>query len=98
MAEHLSTVPGVRLERKDHRWPRAHIGDAHYGPTCDCGNLKTDQALSCFSCAVERRRASDYRERRTCACGGPKGKSAKRCRACYAEERRGDPACYHGGG
>jgi len=73
----------------DHRWPRATVTDLRYGPLCDCGNLKTDQALTCTDCAVERRRAPDYWERKTCACGGPKSKDAAICRACRNEEMRG---------
>jgi hypothetical protein len=71
----------------DHRWPRATITDIAYGPLCDCGNLKTDQALTCT--AVERRRAPDYWETRTCACGGPKTGRAAMCRACKYEAMRG---------
>jgi hypothetical protein len=56
-----------------HRWPRATTTSGNYGRICECGNLKTDQALTCFDCAVERRRAPDYWERRTCQrCGGPR--------------------------
>jgi hypothetical protein len=72
-----------------HRWPRATTTDLRWGPLCDCGNLKTDQALTCVDCAVERRRAPDYWETRTCACGGPKMRRAQMCRPCRNEARRG---------
>ena len=81
-----------------HRWPRATTTDDRWGPLCECGNLKTDQALTCNDCAVERRRAPDYWERRTCACGGPKHKDADRCRRCENEARLGDPRWYFGTG
>jgi hypothetical protein len=71
-----------------HRWPRATVTDLRYGPLCECGNPKTDQALTCTDCAVERRRAPDYWERRTCACGGPKTKNAAICRSCRNVELR----------
>lgn len=81
-----------------HRWPRATVADIRYGPLCECGNLKTDQALTCSDCAAERRRAADYWERRTCACGSRKSKNARRCRSCENEARTGDPSWYFGAG
>jgi hypothetical protein len=72
-----------------HRWPRATTTDIRWGPLCDCGNLKTDQALTCTDCAVERRRAADHWARRTCACGGPKSKDAQTCLSCKHEAQRG---------
>jgi hypothetical protein len=42
-----------------HRWPRLTIDHPLYGIVCECGNLKTDQALTCTDCAVDRRRAPD---------------------------------------
>lgn len=72
-----------------HRWERATTADDRWGCLCECGNLKTDQALTCFDCAVERRRAPDHWERRTCECGGPKTKDAARCRSCANEAMRG---------
>jgi len=72
-----------------HRWPRATTTDLRWGPLCECGNLKTDQALTCADCAAARRRAPDYWERRTCACGGPKKKDAVMCRPCRNEAMRG---------
>lgn len=81
-----------------HRWPRATTLDDRWGPLCGCGNLKTDQALTCTDCAAERRRAPDYWERRTCACGGPKTKDAQRCLRCEHEARAGDPRFYPGTG
>lgn len=75
-----------------HRWPRAHFGDERYGPICECGNIKTDQALTCNDCAVERRRAPDHWQRRTCACGGPKTKYAAVCRRCRNKAITGQPA------
>jgi len=72
-----------------HRWPRATTTDIRWGPLCDCGNFKTDQALTCADCAAERRRAPDYWERRTCVCGGPKKKDAAMCRPCRNESMRG---------
>lgn len=77
--------------RGSHRWPRATTQDDRWGPLCECGNLKTDQALTCTDCAVERRRAPDYWERRTCACGGRKHKDAAMCRQCRNESMRGVP-------
>ncbi len=72
------------------RWPRATTLDDRWGRLCACGNLKTDQALTCFDCAVERRRAPDYWEKRTCPdCGGPKTASKQRCRTCANELMRG---------
>lgn len=74
-----------------HRWARATTRDDRWGPLCACGNLKTDQALTCTDCAVGRRRAPNYWERRTCACGAPKTKDASRCRRCANEGMRGVP-------
>lgn len=75
-----------------HRWPRATTSDDRWGPLCECGNLKTDQALTCTECAIERRRAPDYWEQRTCPdCGGPKTKFKQRCRPCQNELMRGQP-------
>lgn len=73
----------------EHRWPRATVTDLRYGPLCECGNPKTDQALTCSDCAVERRRAPDYWDRTTCACGGAKTKNAAMCRPCRNESMRG---------
>ncbi len=72
-----------------HRWPRATTQDDAWGRLCACGNLKTDQALTCAHCAAERRRAPDYWEQRTCACGGPKTVRRQRCRTCANELARG---------
>jgi hypothetical protein len=36
-----------------HRWPRLTIDHPLYGIVCECGNLKTDQALTCTDCAVD---------------------------------------------
>lgn len=74
-----------------HRWPRSTATDRRWGLLCECGNLKTNQALTCEDCAVERRRAPDYWERRTCGCGGPKTKDAAMCRPCRNELLRGVP-------
>lgn len=74
-----------------HRWPRATTTDDRYGRICECGNLKTDQALTCTDCATERRRAPDYWERRLCQCGSPKSKGAQRCKACADDAKRGVP-------
>ena len=79
--------------------PRATIHEGNYGPICECGALKTDQALTCMDCAADRRRAPDHWERRTCGkCGGPKTKDAAQCRRCDYESRSGDPRWYFGGG
>jgi hypothetical protein len=77
-----------------HRWPRATVTDLRYGPLCECGNPKTDQALTCTDCAVERRRAPDYwsaaparvadRRRRTLRSAAPAGTSS-----CAASHRSG---------
>ena len=72
-----------------HRWPRATTSDDRWGPLCECGNLKTDQALTCTDCAAERRRAPHYWETRTCACGGPKMRRAQMCRPCRNDLLRG---------
>jgi hypothetical protein len=80
---------GDPLLRDTHRWDRATITDIRYGPSCECGNPKTDQALTCNDCAIERRRASDYWERRTCSCGAPKMRRAAMCRPCRNETMRG---------
>jgi predicted amidophosphoribosyltransferase len=80
-----------------HRWPRATTDVGNYGPICDCGNLKTDQALTCSDCAADRRRAPDHWSRRTCPeCGGAKTKDAARCLHCEHEARLGDPRWYFG--
>lgn len=82
-----------------HRWPRATVYAGNYGPICECGSLKTDQALTCANCAAERRRAPDYWERRTCTeCGGPKSKKGTRCRSCENAARLGDSRWYFGAG
>ncbi len=66
-----------------HRWPQATTQDDAWGRLCVCGNLKTDQALTCIECAVERRRAPHYWEMRTCPdCGGPMTVRKQRCRSC----------------
>lgn len=71
------------MKKNMHRWPRATTSDVEWGPLCDCGALKTDQALTCVNCAIERRRAVDYWDLRTCdLCGGPKSKRASMCRPC----------------
>ena len=70
--------------------PRATIHEGNYGCICECGAMKTDQALTCFACAVERRRAPDYWERRTCPeCGGPKDHRRQMCRPCRNESMVG---------
>lgn len=72
-----------------HRWPRATIAEGNYGCICECGDLKTDQALTCFSCAVERR---TKQENRTCPkCGGPKSRRAQQCLRCKHESQVGVP-------
>jgi hypothetical protein len=78
------------VKKKTHRWARATYIDLRYGILCECGNFKTDQALTCASCAVERRRSPDYWQRMTCAsCGGPKSKNGRICRRCRHEAMRG---------
>jgi hypothetical protein len=74
---------------RTHRWERAQITDPRHGPLCECGNLKTDEALTCFDCAVERRRSPTYWETRTCSCGRPKMRRAAMCRPCRNETMRG---------
>ena len=81
-----------------HRWPRATIADDRWGPLCECGNLKTDQALTCTECAAERRRAPDFWERRTCECGGAKSKRGRRCLRCEHDRRRAEPSAWDFGG
>jgi hypothetical protein len=78
-----------------HRWPRATIADLRWGRLCECGNLKTDQALTCTDCAAGRRRAPNYWERRTCVCGGPKSKNAATCSSCRHESMRGISSIGH---
>lgn len=80
------------------RWPRLTLADEWYGAVCPCGNPKTDQALTCSDCAIERRRAPDHWQRRACGCGAPKYKDARRCLRCENEARAGDPAWYFGTG
>lgn len=89
MAEYVPAMSGARLDT--HRWPRARVDDLSYGVVCSCGNLKTDQALTCFDCAAERRRADDYWQQRTCACGGPKTRGKLMCRPCRNATMRGVP-------
>ncbi len=76
-----------------HRWPRATTTTGNWGRVCECGNLKTDQALTCAECAVERRRAPDYWERRTCVqCGGVRASrkpGGGLCRPCTNDAHRG---------
>jgi predicted amidophosphoribosyltransferase len=82
-----------------HRWPRATTSDNRWGRICECGNLKTDQALTCTDCAADRRRAPDHWGRRTCPqCDGPKHKDAARCRSCENAARLGDSRWYFGAG
>jgi hypothetical protein len=78
-----------------HRWPRATTADEQWGRICRCGNLKTDQALTCTDCAVKRRRAIDYWERRTCkVCGGPKSLNGEWCVRCEHDRRRAHPEAW----
>ena len=72
-----------------HRWPRATTREGNWGPICGCGNPKTDQALTCTDCAIERRRAPDYWDRTTCSCGQAKSKRAQMCRPCRNQQMRG---------
>lgn len=82
----------------DHRWPRATTQDPRWGPICQCGNPKTDQALTCTDCAITRRRAPNYWETRTCECGGPKMRRARRCLRCEHDRRRANPELWDFGG